>query len=490
MNDFPLSRPRLVGSAVALSALVHLPALLTGRPVNVDEAYIAIMGRMQHAGGELFRTLVDRKPPIMLWGYAALVPRSWSLWPVHALLVVLVALHGLVIVAIARRLGASSSIATLAGALAVIGSALFGPPDAHASNFELWGLLPASVAVLVALRAAGPEQFGRFVARAGSAGVLVGVATNTKQPYLFTLAVVVAALPRGRRSTGTLAAGLGFAGVTVACALASDWSGYWRWVWFGNSDYVRVGMLATALIALRQTVLFVALQLPLVIVAVRARRGADARAVTVLVVWGLSAFVGVASGLRFFGHYYQQVVPPLALAAAFGVAAFRERAPMVARRVVGASLVWVVALWSLFAVPSLAGPQRAPGALVDGIRAVTTTGDRVLVWGRLPDASVAAQRLPAGRFVHHAYLTGLWASGDGDPDPASHEPFRSRWTAFLADLHHDPPALIVDATPIVDGWEDYTVASTPLADFVAECYRRTAPIDALPTWRRTAQPCP
>ena len=363
---------------------------------------------------------------------------------------------------------------------------MFGPPDAHASNFELWGLLPATIGVWAALHTDTDDR--RWLVWAFGAGLLVGVATNTKQPYVFTLAVVIAALPHGRRRLGAAVAAGGCIAVTVVCAIVTDWSGYWRWVWFGNSDYVRVGIAATAVVALRQTVLFIALQLPLVVAATRLHRGTSRRTMTLIVVWGVSALVGVASGLRFFGHYFQQVVPPLALAAAFGVAAFHERAPLIGRRVVGASILWVVALWSLFAVPSLAGPQRAPAALVRGIQSLTSSHDRVLVWGRLPNATVAAARLPSGRFVHHAYLTGLWASGDGDPDPAAHEPFRSRWRAFLDDLHHDPPRLIVDATPIVDGWEHYSVASTPLRGFVARCYRQHTPIDGLPTWEHTGSP--
>ena len=255
-------------------------------------------------------------------------------------------------------------------------------------------------------------------------------------------------------------------------------------MWLGNGDYVKVGIGATLLLALRQVGVFALLQLPIVAAAWGLRRTAARRAVLVCTVWALSAGVGVVSGLRFFGHYFQQVVPPLALAAAFGVAAAPKGTWLTARRLLVACGVWTIALWSLCLVPSL-GIQRAPAALVHGIDASTGRSDRVLVWGRLPDASVAARRLPSGRFVHHAYLTGLWASGHGDPDPARDDPFAGRWHDFLDDLHREPPTLIVDASSIVDGWHHYPVTSTPLADLVRTCYRSAAAIDGLPAWRRT-----
>ena len=112
-------------------------------------------------------------------------------------------------------------------------------------------------------------------------------------------------------------------------------------------------------------------------------------------------------------------------------------------------------------VPGLSGLDAAPRKLAQGIAARTTANDRVLIWGRLPDAAVQAHRIPAGRFVHQAYLTGSWASVDGVADPANTEPYAQRWNDYIDGLVNSPPAIIIDASKIVDGWHRRPRANAP-----------------------------
>ncbi len=193
----------------------------------------------------------------------------------------------------------------------------------------------------------------------------------------------------------------------------------------------------------------------------------------------------MASGLRFFGHYFQQAIPPLALLAGIALARRPARATV---RIVGAA-TFAVALWSLSLIPSISGLESAPRALAQGIAHRTAQKDRVLVWGRLPDAAVQAQRVPTGRFVHQGYLTGDWAAIRGVDDPAHIEPYKSHWHDYLQGLVRNPPVLIVDASSIVKGWERYPIARLPLQRLVDSCYRRDAPIDGLPTFRLTTTQC-
>ena len=250
---------------LALAALVHAPALITSRPLDDDETYLATMGRMLARGDRLYVGVVDRKPPLAIWAYRVLVPSDWSLRWIHIAAVVLVAINGWIVVHIALRLGANANTGLAAGSLAIVASALFGFADAHAANFEIWGLVPASLAVWCAVR------WPRSIAAAVAAGAAVGIATNCKQPYVFTIIAVVAMTARETRIRGALAAGLGLAVVTVGIAGIAGWSPYWHWVWFDNGDYINVAFATIVLVGLRQTAIFVALQWPLVATVARFR---------------------------------------------------------------------------------------------------------------------------------------------------------------------------------------------------------------------------
>lgn len=486
----PVALRRVWSAAlVLLSAVVHLPALLTSRPIDDDETYLTVMGRMVAHGDALYQGVIDRKPPLAIWAYRWLVPNSWSLRWVHIVAILLIALNGWIVAHIALRLGATGTTALTAGALTVIGSALLGHADAHAANFEVWGLVPATVAVWCIVRSP------RSLAYAALAGAAVGVATNCKQPYVFTLVAVVVAAPRGARLRAAAVAGSASATVTVGIAALAGWNGYWRWVWLENGDYVKVGVATVVVLAVRQTLIFVALQWPIavgVIVGMRRHRDDIGRrashdtsthTLATLGGWTIAALLGVASGLRFFGHYYQQLIPPLALLAAFGLASWAR-----SRQLLVAATTWALVLFGLVFFPSLRGLEAAPVELARAVQSTTRPNDRVLVWGRLPDAAVRSHRITAGRFVHHAYLTGLWANAESTtPAIMAEEPYASRWIDFLADLRADPPKLIIDATPIVDGWAKFPLTATPLHAWLNSCYIPAKPIAGLSTYRQRSE---
>ncbi len=257
--------------AFGLAILVHLPALLRTRPLD-DETYLASMGRMLRAGDVLYRDVIDRKPPLVLWAYEWLLPHSWNMQPVRLVVVCLIALNGIAVGAIARSFNASHTAARSAGALAIIGTALAGYSDAHAANFELWGLLPATLGVLVAIRSNHTVSTSGYLFQLIASGALVGIATNCKQPYVFTFVVLVWILPPSRRLLGTISSGVGLAISTVIIAGIAGWHGYWRWAWFENGDYLRIGIGTLVGLAARQLVIFIIVQWPLTTAAFFRRR--------------------------------------------------------------------------------------------------------------------------------------------------------------------------------------------------------------------------
>ena len=126
------------------------------------------------------------------------------------------------------------------------------------------------------------------------------------------------------------------------------------------------------------------------------------------------------------------------------------------------------------------------------VQRTTSPDDRILVWGALPDVYVAAQRLPAGVFLHGGYLTGNWASRSTPLDPSTiwSEPYRDRWLVFLRDLAADPPELIIDAARPGTDWAAYPPGRYPVGSLIQQCYDPVGPIDGLPVYRRDHEACP
>ncbi len=483
--------------AVVLGAatfVARLPGLVYTGLFDRDEAYLTVMGKVLANGGHLYVDVIDRKPPIVPTVYSVARELSVDMRFVRLLCALGILANGVVVALLVRRLvadspraGSERGAALAAGLLAVVGTALFLPADAQAANFELWGLAPASGAVLaavVARRTSRPAWWWFALA-----GALVAVAVNCKQPYIVVLVPVgLEALRPAARLAKVAAVAAGFVVGTLPMGLMVDLSALWRWTWADNGDYVDGGLsLARALgVGVGLTVVFLCFHLPLIYgfwAAVTRRVRLD----RTVVVWAVMSLMVVPIGFRFFGHYYQQVVPPLAVLSGVALAS----APRSAWRIIGSAtaLATGVLVTLSFVLPPDLSNFTDLGRYV---QRTTDPEDRILVWGAVPDVYVSADREPSGVFLHDGYLTGNWASRQVplDPTAVASEPFRSRWLIFLADLAADPPELIIDGARPGTDWAAYPPSAYPLGTLLKRCYKPDTRIDGLPVWRRDWDACP
>jgi hypothetical protein len=470
------------------TAVARAPGLLYNGLFDRDEAYLSVMGDVLRGGGTLYVDVIDRKPPLVPFVYDLARSVSVDMRMVRLLCALAVLVNGMLVALLVRRLSGSQRAAIGGGVLAVLGTAWFLPSDAQAANFELWGLAPATAAVLVTIvaRDKGDTAWRWFLA----AGALVAVAAHAKQPYIaagLPVAFEAFRMPQGRRKN-VVAGAAGAVLATLPLAALVDLGSLWRWAWADNGDYLDGGLsTARALgVGLGLTVVFLCFHLPLLYgfwAAARRRVRLDP---TVLV-WAVASLAVIPLGLRFFGHYYQQLVPPLAVLTGVALASARRWE----WRVVGATAAAATAV--LLVVSFAHRPDLTDfTALGRYVQRTTAPDDRILVWGALPDVYVAAQRQPSGVFLHDGYLTGNWASRSQALAPAviADEPFRTRWEMFLADLAADPPELVVDAARPGTDWADYTPARYPLGTLLTRCYDRVTTVDGLPVWRRDHVACP
>ena len=479
------SRALLLVGAATLFA--RAPGMVYSGLFNRDEAFMQVMGRVMGSGGSLYVDVIDRKPPLAPFAYRVAQSVSMDLRLVRLLVALAVLVNGLLVLALVRRLTGDRRAALVAALLAVLGTAMFLPADGQAANFELWAVAPATGAVLAAVWAR--RSAGRALGLFALAGFLSAIALNFKQPFIVVLAPVAMEALRGShrawRATSVLA---GVVAGVASMALLVNLSLMWKWVWLDNGDYLNGGLsiLRAAGVGVLMTVIFMAFQWPLLYGladAVRRRRWPD----LTLLAWLVVSIAVIGIGFRFYEHYYQQVVPPLAVLTGVAMAGATHRARSVVLS--GAAAMSLVAVLLAFVFP----PELTNlTAIHRYVAANTAPSDRVLVWGAMPDIYVAADRYPSGIFLHDGYLTGNWADRTKPLPPSAIDepPYRDRWQMFLDNVVADPPKLIIDAARPGTDWAPYRPSLYPLGELIARCYRPVAPVDGFPIWERDVSACP
>lgn len=428
----------------ALQLLLAVAALRSATLVipvfNQDECYIAIQAHVVGDGGVLYRDVVDRKPPLVPYLYAAVfaVVGSDSLVAVHVVAIVWVTATALVLAAIMRR-RAGPREAKWAAWLFVLSSMALLPRDALAANFELWMLLPLCAAMWLAGR--GKPALDAL------AGGLLGIAVFAKQPALVTLAPLAFVIHRAPRGALGLAAMMGGVATVFAIVIGTHDAQLADWVFFGTGGYLTTDALGFAVrMAVIWTGSFLLANAALGWLGWLVARSARLRGVRAdadLWIWLVTAFIAVGAGLRFLGHYHLQLLPPACLLAARPAAALvgRTRA-----RVLAVTAAPALACAGLaFVMPNMPfDTDYRPIAAY--LRAHTGEGERILVWGHFPEIYWASQRMPATRFIASGFLTGQSGARPIRPQD-THAATSGAWDMLFADLERHPPTYVIDLAP-------------------------------------------
>ncbi|WP_447040620.1 ArnT family glycosyltransferase [Streptomyces sp. DSM 118878] len=465
---------RLLPLLAALACVTRLPSFR--RPLwSPDEGYLAVQARMLAQGGALYETVVDRKPPLVPWLYAgslALFGDSSLLAP-KVLAAAAQLLTAVLLASLARRRWGNRAGRT-AGVVYLLISIGLNPQDTQAATFEVFMLPCTAAAVWCADRR-----------RWGAAGTAVACAFLAKQTGGAVLLPVAWLLWRGggpprrgasRRDVARLAAGL--CGPVLAAALVTTPRGFVFWTVTGSGAYAsftgsELHVLGRGLI---NALLLAAACAGIIPPVLRALRGVLGGA-TDLWLWLASSAAAVLLGLHFFGHYYLQLMPPLALLGAAALRGLpRERT---ARALIATGCSCAVFLaWGLLAPrPDLAHAGR----LAEAVRERTDPGERVLVWGIHPETYWLADRTPASRYLTAGLLTN-YSGGRNGPRVGEKYAVRGAWPTFHDELRRHPPALIVDDSR----GKPYGPGRVPsLGRVLAEGYRAVGRVDGAVLYART-----
>jgi 4-amino-4-deoxy-L-arabinose transferase-like glycosyltransferase len=469
-----------------LACALRLPAFFV-EVFNSDETFLATQAEVINEGGRLYEDAADRKPPLVPYLYAATfsVLGTTALWSVRVVAMLAVALTGLLLALEARRRYGERA-AWLAGILFVLASVAFAPQDGQAANFEIFMLPAMTAAVLLGARG-----------KTAASGVAVAIATLAKQTGAATLLPVVYLVWRARGKRGIGEAAAGFAIPIAIVALLVGPGELFFWTLLGNGSYFGLGSASAYVLGLFlvMTFAFVACNLPIVWSLPRAWRerksavAAGARADgaapdeqlagpdTDLWIWLASAALSVAVGFRFFGHYYLQLLPPLALLTAGAIV---NRSQLLRRATVGLAVLVAVgaSLMGFWVKPWGDDPKYAMvSRYLDTHTAAT---DRIFVWGHMPEIYWKSDRRPASRFISSGFPVGDWGSRP-EGDEASNVPTPGAFTQMMEDLRTNPPRYVLDTAPAAFRGSQYAPMSKypELRGFVNRGYEYVRTIDGI-----------
>lgn len=476
------TRRDLVTLAVAAFVL-RLPALLSGRWYDPDEAAIAVQGATLSRGGRLYADMADRKPPIppylfdaWHWLTGAFDPRGPRLVASAMLAVAAIA----VAVEVARTSG--RTVALWTAWLYVTASFALVPADGGAANYAHIALPLATLALLAIRRGGRVEAAG---------GLLLGLAILARQSWVFAVPAAVGGAWLRARWKGSARVAVGVvAGVAIA-ALLAPWSDYWFWNFTSSTGFVFAGTSVgdALLTAAGSTALFCALHL--VAVAALGRLAASRVAAGLrsfredadLWAWLLTGLAATAAGFRFYGHYWLQVVPPLVLLAGPVVARWSTRWRASAIAVVAATAVFAVVAQT---VPGAFRERPSPAAVAVRIDECTSATDRVFVWGSFPELAMAVDRPIAGTLVHSDFVTGRSGGRQAATDAAT-PGARER---MMADLAAAPAAVLVDTSGVSAlGYGAFPLSDDPDLGPLAAAGYTPESLDGFVLWWAAGTPC-
>ena len=471
---------------------------------NLDEGITITAAEQICAGGVLYRDAADHRNPLVPYLKAALlaVCGDWNTVAVHAAIAVMVALIGVGLWRLARRLGHETVGRVAALVFVPLGFLLPSGDDALAAHTE-WFVLLFSTAAFLAFAAAIERP---NVWRGLGVGSLFGLAFLCKQPGLLDLGVALVLLAlllsterdrRGALSRLGFGCLTGFAAVVALTIAYFAWHGATRdllyYAWTYNSEvYVPSIPLPRRLLTLGEPFRLALHHLPAalglgllgaVVLLVAAWRGLRQQPARIRLLpwltlgWTASGIIAASLGGRAFSHYSIQALPGLSLACGWVLVESWRWCAAHGRPVRLAALA-VLALATADTGRRLVTRCQEIVPRDDEwpprfqlVADHTRPEDRIFFWGLTPDYYVYTRRLPCTRFLHTHFLTGfvVWTKLDPLLDTGDTVTPGS-WAQLQEDFRRTPPAMIVD-TGGVRGQVKYPLPGQPwLWAFVVRDY--------------------
>lgn len=409
-----------------LPVLLYLPAL--GTPFERDEGVYATVAQGLLKGQMPYRDLFDNKPPLVYGWYAlSFVLFGERVVAPRILAALLLSLTTLSLFSQARMVFPRPVAYVAAGLFGLSTGLPFVALHANTEAYMLLPLMTSLVAFTVGVRRGGARWFLL-------SGALCGVAVMTKQVAFWNLIALMAVAVAWRwkgdgLSWRTLrpsvclfagaAAAIGVVAIPFALTGSLDELLYanvsYNWLYVSVLSYSeRLVDFAsgTAYVAAVAAPLFGGAVWGLLTVIRRRRQPLD----YLIVAWALASVAGVATGGRFFPHYFLQLMPAAAVLTAFVIheTIVQRRFRPIGRPAVAVAAFLVFTSLSVTTVMYLA-PRQAEQRVAESvaqqkeweadskkigeyIKARTDPEDKIFNFGREAPIYFHADRRPAVRY--------------------------------------------------------------------------------------------
>jgi 4-amino-4-deoxy-L-arabinose transferase-like glycosyltransferase len=447
-----------IAGIVLITAALRIPFL--DLPFERDEGGYAYIASRLDAHELPYRDWIDQKPPGIFWIYrAALTLPLESVRAVHLVAILVSAASSCALFFLARRFVSSFWAFSASAAFALFSADPF--IEGTAANTEIFMLLPLLLSQIVFLRVL--DKTSHRIVLIVLCGALIGIATIFKQvaavnwPLLIGLFPILIASEDRWRRTVRFGAWLTLGVLTVWWVVAV----YFWWhdaltqflstAFAYNFEYVsslnwtdRWRLSSETLTRLAHSELFLWILSATGLVAAFYRR----ENISLLFVggWIAASLVAVGASGYFFPHYFQQLLPPLILAAVIGAQwleqSRRWRNIWIPRLLLTVILVALSlrASWPFWFAysPAEAAQKIYPGDFVADMRKIaarvaelTSSDRRVFVFGAEPEVFFYAHRVSATRYIFIFPLYGL------------HRQVHERQIAAIAEIEKAVPAAAV-----------------------------------------------
>jgi 4-amino-4-deoxy-L-arabinose transferase-like glycosyltransferase len=479
--------------------------------LNIDEAEYAVAAdALDHGWLPGVDLLGSTKPPGIVLLYKLLfLLFGRSIAVVHAAHIVILIAAGVLLVELAVALWDQRAAVPAAVLFWMVANSYAQPHEIAALNVEP----PGIALVLGGLLLAWKKARSRWAIFA--AGVLLGLAALIRQSFgIFLLPLWGAMNLHGeKRLSALIPLTIGFilpwipitAWYGAAGGLGWAWDSWVRYPLTYSADAGIGGFLqgayTTTTSFLVEALIPAALLISGAVVLWRERRQTRTRFLGGLCV---ASLIALFSGSRFFGHYWIQAFPAVAL---FGVAAWRaltaggRKSRVLLMVAVGIGCIIAAARyptwrsWDRYAPPRgvsfyALGTEQAERSVGDFAREHTTPDETIAVWGYCPQIYYHAQRLPGVRDYLCHYVTGY---SPGTFDPLTGRAIRRQGhpqaqEMFIADLQRRRPKYVFDLWQI-DNYTftffSYPVSSYPqLASYLRAHYLPDGEMDRVLVYRR------
>jgi 4-amino-4-deoxy-L-arabinose transferase-like glycosyltransferase len=478
---------RIALAATLVAGVVGIRAPLMDLPLERDEGEYAYIAWRMAAGETPYLDWFDQKPPGVFLAYRlALALPGDPIVAIRAVAALFGAGSALALLGLARALfgGVAGVVAAFLLAFLSADPMLQGP----IANTEIFMVPWIIAAALLTLRTLGAER--PPFATAVAIGLALGIATAFKQVALvnapFLLAVYAWRAPSGARGSATarFAAAMAVGGLLV-------WGPILLWLWQRGAlapaiDAILLHNLAySAALTLPQRVSqLLYMSSPLVATQgvawlfaaaglIALARREDRFPAVFLGGFALVNAIGVSVSGFYFPHYFQQLLPAVAvLAAAAITAGSQATARRRALSWVGAALaliplvVGAVGFWRID--PEEASRRIYPAnyfdvmpAIAAEVAATTSPDDRIFVFGSEPEILFHARRVSASRYIFLFPLFGEFNDAE------------QRQAFVIAEIEAARPAAIV-WIPTTFGPDRPQILAQYTASLINNAYRLRA----------------